>query len=117
MSSKNSEAEWTFTASWPHNFTGIPWTNLSQVKEELESSLNLAVAMEREVLPLSEPREQERTVRLYISRTSKGYKRVISIEEHTPSSLPSGSELDKSSGLSMPGTEWNGDHQDKPNHV
>ena len=118
MSSKNSETEWIFTASWPLNSTVNLYSNQPKtihdvvnlkLKEELESSLNLAAAMVRADQPLSELRERELTVRLYVSRTAKGCRRVISIEEHTPSSLPFGSEQAKPSGVSTPDTPWSGD--------
>src|SRR5258708_26935116 len=108
MSSKNSELDWTFTASWPLNSMDSRLTSLSQLNVELGSSLNLAADMEQAARRLYEQREQGLMVRLYISRTAKGYRRVIYMEEDTPSSSPSGSEPDKYSGPFYPATRCSG---------
>ena len=75
------------------------WIDLNQLKEELENSLNSAAGMVREAQRSSGLRERELTVRLYVSQTSRGCKRVISIEEHTPSLPPFGNEPDRFSGF------------------
>lgn len=95
MSSKNSETEWTFIASWQVSSMADLSTSLNQLNEELASKLNSAAAMAREGKRSYELQGQGLTVRLYISRTSKGCRRVIYIEERTPQSNLSGDSENK----------------------
>src|SRR5215467_546965 len=113
MSATSSEPRWTFTASWPVDFTDSLLISLSLLNEELANSLNSAAAMVPEARQLFVQHGQEHTVRLSISLTSRGLQRVISIEEHTPSSQLCGSEADKSSGPCSTDTALTGDTQDR----
>lgn len=112
MSSENSETEWTFTATWPASSTDAQLQRLRRLKGALESSLNLVVDMVQGDQPSSARRGPALMVRLSISQTMRGRRRVISIEEHMEPSLPSGSEPAKFYGPSTRGTLWNGDLQE-----
>lgn len=75
--------ESTFTATWLLNSTDSRSINPNQLREALESSLSLAVAMERVARQSSERPEQVLTAHLSISLTSKGLLHVTYTEEPT----------------------------------
>jgi hypothetical protein len=89
-SSKNSDEGWTFTASWPANFTDSQSINPCPLSEELANSWNLAADTARVIRQSSGLPEQAHTVRLYVSRRNREYRRVISIETRTRESPSSG---------------------------
>ena len=86
MSLKNSEPEWTFTASWRVSSTDSLLTSLNQLRGELASNLNSRADTVLAVRQLSGQHVPGHTVRLFISRMNEESKRVISIEERTEES-------------------------------
>lgn len=100
MSSKSSELEWTFTASWPVDSTGSLLIKRNQLREELESSLNCLADTAQEQRLSYARHEPAPTVRLYVSQTPRGFKRVICIETHIPASPSCGDTENSASSTS-----------------